>query len=328
MISILNWNGLNNTLLCLRSLDQSEFRDFDVLVIDNGSKDDPSKQIATLHPDVCVVRNATNNGFASGHNQGIEHAGKNGYEFVWILNNDTVLKPNVLGELVAALDADPGVGMVTPIIVNDDATGSIQFCGCELDPVGGRFVHFALVEQALEAQRQRPALFCIWGTAILARTQLLARIGGFDAKFFAYYEDLDLSVRVSQAGYANRIVPSAQVQHGGANDPDQRPPHYVYFNTRNRLLFWRKHSRGVAWFRRCCQLLAGALIYAGEWHERGQHAKGHAAKLAIVDGMLGRGGPWDATRAAPHAGFRVLLRHPYFFARLLRSRGLGGTPGA
>lgn len=318
LISLLNWNGGEETLACIHSIKQSRYADYDILVTDNASTDGSADRIEVLFPDVLLQRNQTNVGFAGGHNQAIKFAHQQGYELLWILNNDTKLDSGALTALVAALDGDSSIGMVSPVIIDDDESGRVQFCGCSVDYGAFRFEHFNAVEQALQSLAREPQAFCLWGTAILARTALLARLAGFDEALFAYYEDLDLSIRVVREGFVNRIVPAAVIRHGGINDPDCRPPHYVYFNTRNRLLFWRKHVRSRDFIRLVRTHLAGALIYASTWREKGSAEKENAALLAIWDGLACRGGPWDPSRRAPKFLSNLLLRYPYLIADLLR----------
>lgn len=318
LISLLNWNGGEDTLSCIRSIKQSRYADYDILVTDNASSDGSADRVEVLFPDVLLRRNQTNLGFAGGHNQAIKFAQQQGYELLWILNNDTKLDPEALAALVSAMDRDSSVGMVSPVIIDDDDSGRIQFCGCSVDYGAFRFEHFNQVEEALQSQAGQPQAFCLWGTAILARTTLLARLGGFDDVLFAYYEDLDLSIRVVREGFVNRIVPAAVIRHGGINDPDCRPPHYVYFNTRNRFLFWRKHVRSRDFIRLVRTHLAGALVYASTWREKGNVDKESAALLAIWDGLVGRGGAWDPSRRVPTFLSNLLLRFPYLIADLLR----------
>ena len=241
LISILNWNGGATTLEAIGAIYKSKYIDFTILLIDNASTDGSIELIQREFPQVKVLKNSENLGFARGQNQGINFAKENGYELVWILNNDTNVDPDALGLLVGEVDRDAKVCMVSPIIIDDDTRQGLQFCGCSIDAENFKFDHFKTVDEAINSQNLNADCFCIWGTAILARTTIISKLGGFDDKFFAYYEDLDLSVRVIKNGYLNKVVPDAIVRHGGVNHADQRPPHYSYFNTRNRFIFWVNH---------------------------------------------------------------------------------------
>lgn len=318
LISILNWNGGTETLKCIENINRSIYSNYHILVIDNASTDSSLEGIVHSYPTIYILRNHKNLGFAGGQNLGMDFAYKMGYELVWILNNDTKPDERTLGTLVNEIDTDCRIGMVSPVIIDDDENGRIQFCGCSIDYLGVRFDNFDSIEKALKCQNTRPLDICLWGTAILTRSSLMAQIGGFDTKFFAYYEDLDLSVRVVHAGFINRIVPSAVIRHSGINNPDKRPPHYVYFNTRNRFIFWMKHTSRINKFNFIREYLAGALIYASTWREKCDFEKERATIVAVWDGITSHGGGWDRSRKAPFFIFSILMTYPYFFARVLR----------
>lgn len=318
LISILNWNGGVATLEAVRAVNKSKYTDFAIIIIDNGSTDSSVDLIQREFPKIKILKNSVNLGFASGQNQGINFAKENCYEFVWILNNDTKVAPSALGFLIDEFDQDGKIGMVSPIIIDDDADEGLQFCGCSFDAENFKFDHFKAIDEAIQSQKTNAKRFCIWGTAILARTEVVSKLGGFDDKFFAYYEDLDLSVRLINEGYLNRVVPAAVVRHSGFNQADLRPAHYSYFNTRNRFIFWDKHvaaNRRLGFYR---EFMAGALIFASVWREKGDRVREQATLLAIWDGVRKVGGPWDKDRHAPKIIFSPLVKYAYFFADILR----------
>lgn len=317
LISILNWNGGRATLDAIRSIYESDYHNFSILVIDNASVDGSIELVENEFPLVHVLRNTSNFGFAGGQNQGIRFAKTNGYELIWILNNDTRVAPDTLGLLVTEVDTHENVGMVSPVII-DEGTERIQFCGCSVDFDEFKFVHFDSLEDAKESQVISPENFCIWGTAILSKTSVINDIDGFDEKYFAYYEDLDLSLRVIRSGYLNKIVPQATVYHAGINDPDQRPPHYVYFNTRNRFIFWNDHLPNKFYLKFYREYLAGALIYASTWQEKGDQERMQVTLLAIWHGIRKVSGPWNKNNRAPIFLSWLAMTRPYFIASILR----------
>lgn len=320
LVSILNWNGGNDTTGCLASLFNSDYKAFSVVVIDNASTDNSPEMIQELFPQVMLIRNSNNLGFAAAQNQGIRLSIENDFDYVWILNNDTIIDTKTLGLLVDALDTDMTIGAVSPVLFDKGETDDnrIQFCGSSINWKYRYFEQHKSLDQGLKAQAENPKDFCLWGTALLVRTSILKQIGGFDDKLFAYFEDMDLSIRIIRAGFYNRIVESAIVFHAGINDPNNRPPHYVYFNTRNRYLFWINH---LPWTQRISytrQYLAGSLLFAASWHELGDRQKETATLLAIWDALLRRGGRWNGGRTLPKWIPRILLSHPYIFVNILK----------
>ena len=320
LVSILNWNGGNESVACLTSLFESNFKSFSVVVIDNSSTDDSPENIKKLFPQVTLIKNSENLGFASAQNQGIRCAIERNHDYIWILNNDTIIDINALGLLVDSLDSDPSIGAVSPLLLEGDGLNSsnIQFCGCSINRKLRYFEQHKLLDDGLKAQSEHPENFCLWGTALLIRTTILKQIGGFDDKLFAYFEDMDLSVRIIKSGFHNRIVKNAIVFHSGTNDPNIRPPHYVYFNTRNRYLFWINHISGHQKFSYTRQYLAGSLLLAASWHGVGDNQKETATLLGIWDALCRRGGGWNKERSIPKFVPSVLLSHPYIFVNILR----------
>jgi hypothetical protein len=316
----LNWNGKDKTVECLRSLFNSNYRNFSVVVIDNASDDNSSETITSLFPQVKLIQNFKNLGFAAAQNQGINFAIENNYEYIWILNNDTIIDPKALHLLVAQMDSDPAVGSVSPVLIESefpDISG-IQFCGCAINWEFQYFEKFKRLEDALVSQEKKPETFCLWGTALLVRTSALKQLGGFEEKFFAYFEDVDFSVRLIRAGFRSKIVPDAIAFHAGADNPAKRPPYYVYLNTRNKYFFWMNHLPRTRRFGFTRHYVAGALLLASSWRDISNNQKETATLLAIWDALLGRGGMWNEGRKVPNWLLSLLLSHPYIWANFLR----------
>ena len=110
-IILLNWNGSNHTLECLASLEALTYDHYEIVVVDNASTDDSKKRIREAYPDLTLIQSGANLGFAGGSNIGIEYALLRDADFVWLLNNDTVVEPGALGRLVARAQSDPNIGM-------------------------------------------------------------------------------------------------------------------------------------------------------------------------------------------------------------------------
>ncbi|WP_031597924.1 glycosyltransferase family 2 protein [Ferrovum myxofaciens] len=327
LVSILNWNGGDESVACLYSLFESNYKSFSVVVIDNASTDNSPENIKCLFPQVTLIRNSENRGFASAQNQGIRYAIEKHFEYIWILNNDTIIDANALGLLVYSLDSDASIGAVSPILLDNDNSNSnrIQFCGCSINRKLRYFEQHKFLDEGLKAQSENPKDFCLWGTALLTRTTILKKIGGFDDKLFAYFEDMDLSIRIIKLGFYNRIVEQSIVFHAGVNDPNSRPPHYVYLNTRNRYLFWINYLPWHQQVNYTRQYLAGSLLLAASWHDVGDSQRETATLLGIWDALRRRGGGWVKERSLPKWVPSILLTHPYIFVNILRGDILGVT---
>jgi GT2 family glycosyltransferase len=212
-VIIPTWNGRELLTAALRSLREQRFRDFEVLVVDNGSTDGTAAHVRAQHPEAEVLELAENHGFAGAVNAGI---GRAGGEYVALLNNDMELDPAWLDELVAALDGEPGAGsaacklrMLHEPGVLDGAGDVVTWYGATWrrghgEPDRGQYDEPGTVASPCAG-------------AALYRRRALDEVGLFDEAFFAYLEDADWGLRAQLAGWPCRWVPSAVAYHvGGA----------------------------------------------------------------------------------------------------------------
>jgi GT2 family glycosyltransferase len=211
-VIIPNWNGSAILAGCLQSLRRQTFGDFVTYVVDNGSVDDSVAMMKARFPEVRVMAQMQNLGFCVAMNMGI--AAGHG-EFVVALNNDTEVHPAWLAELVAAMDDSPAIGFATSKILDfsdrtiiDTVGDSYAFWGVSYK-IGSR-------HRDTNTSREPFEVFGASGAASIYRRSMLDTIGCFDPDFFAYMEDVDLSIRARLAGYRCLSVPSAIVYHMGA----------------------------------------------------------------------------------------------------------------
>lgn len=228
-VVIVNWNGRRWLESCLPALAGQTYRQFEIILVDNGSEDDSVAWLAEHWPDVRVLTLTQNTGFAAANNRGIEVASG-----TWIatLNNDTVVNSNWLANLVASADG-PEVGMVASMVVFWDEPGRVDAAGIEVDVAGMAWNrgHGRRVDEIPVVDE----VFGPNGAAALYRRQMLAEIGAFDEDYFAYYEDVDLAWRARRAGWRCRYAPAAVVRHWHSATGGQSPWLKTYLVSRNRL---------------------------------------------------------------------------------------------
>jgi len=207
-VIVANWNGRHHLARCLPSLRAQTYHDFEVVVVDNGSTDDSVTWLAQEYPDVRVLWNPRNLGFAVANNQAIRATES---PYLVTLNNDTVAAKEWLAELVAAVESDAAVGMVASQMLLVHAPGVIDSAGIEVDWTGTAWQR-RRGESADEARDPEEVFGPCAGAALYRRT-MLQEIGLFDECFFAYYEDVDLAWRAQNAGWRCLYVPRARVDH-------------------------------------------------------------------------------------------------------------------
>ena len=249
-IAILIWNGKEDTLKCLRSLREDTYPNKEIIIVDNGSTDDSVAEIHRSFPEVVVLEMGTNLGFTGGNNAGIRHAISEGFDYVYMLNNDTTVEPDALERLVEAAQGNPGAGLVAPVIHDLDPPRAIWFAGSAISLRHGEAWH----DNSRQPERTEPPYEVPWATgcAMLLRAGLLGELGGFDDRYFLSWEDVDLSLRVREAGQTVMVAPMARIYHKGGQSGKNFNGIYSYYAVRNRLLLASKHSgrdypRALVW---------------------------------------------------------------------------------
>jgi len=207
-VIIVNTNELHHLKRCLPSIFRQRYPDYEVLVVDNASTDGSVEYVAREFPQVRIIRNETNLGYAGANNVGFKHAAG---DYIAVLNPDTQVEPDWLKELVIALQADPWAGLATPKILMMDDPGRINTCGNEITFTGLTFCRG--LDQLAEKYDQLEVVSAVSGAAFVIKRSVLEQIGGFDESFFIYYEDTDLSLRAMLAGYTCLYVPTSVVYH-------------------------------------------------------------------------------------------------------------------
>jgi len=306
---VLNWQALAETQVCLASLRAQDFPALSCVVVDNASTDGSAAALRAAFPDMALRCNDKNLGYTGGNNPAIAAALADGADYVWLLNNDATVAPDVLGRLVAAAEADPRIGMVSPLIGRGDAGGGgapgYEFAGGLIDAARGICRMTDDPARGRSWQERHPDRFMLTGTALLLRRALIERIGLLDDRFFAYWEDTDYALRGLAAGFRNHLAFDALAGHGPKPDRAMglARPHYYYLMARNEILFWRKHL-GAGAMRPVFWTLRRQLLLAAQC--RHNRVARDSIMAGLWDGLLNRGGAYDPARRMP-ALPRVLL---------------------
>jgi GT2 family glycosyltransferase len=232
-----------DTLACVDSLFKSSCRDFDLVVVDNGS-DEPLLSI-WQESNIELIRLESNGGFAAGFNVGIRRALDKGAEAVLILNNDTVVAQAMLALLVNELG--PGVGIVAPRIYYMDDPHRIWSDGFMAHPLTleMREGQRGKLEGQVDAPPIRQVDYVL-GCAMLVDRKVFEQVGLFDEGFFAYYEDLDYCIRARKAGFRIATIPTAHLWHKVASTTGLTSPRRQYLMAYGSIRFFAKHA-GWRW---------------------------------------------------------------------------------
>ena len=212
MVSIItvNYNGLIDTCEMIDSFRKYEIYPYEIIVVDNGSRNSEADKIKLYYPQVKVIQN-TNTGFAGGNNAGVKIAKG---DYLFFLNNDTVIKGPILETLIHRLEADSKNGGVSPMLKYNYAPDTLQYAG--FTP----FSRITLRNAAIgfnEKDQPRYRIACetasLHGAAMMVRRDVLQRVGPMTEIYFLFYEEFDWSAQIRRAGYKLWYEPSAIVYH-------------------------------------------------------------------------------------------------------------------
>ncbi len=242
-IILLNCNGKEFTIDCLKSLQKINYKNYEVIVVDNGSDDGFVSIAKKQFPYVKLIESKKNLGFAQGNNVGAELALKNGSDYVLLLNNDTVVDRNFLKELVNTAESDKTTGITGPKMYYFDSPKKIWFAGGKLDIKRGLFDHIGYKELDSDRFSKQKEVDYMTGCTMLIKKEVIKNLGLFDPVYFAYVEDIDFCLRTRKAGYNIMFVPEAKIWHKVSSySGGESSPFKTYFKNRNILIFMRKHA--------------------------------------------------------------------------------------
>lgn len=230
-ILILNWNGRDLVADCLRSLAVQTFRDFEVLVLDNGSTDGSAEYLAKEHPGVRLLAMPENIGFCGGNNAA--YAESSG-ELILLLNNDAELEPEFLSEMDAAASRDASFGMFAANVRMFDRRDVFDSTGLLVYP-DGLCRSRGWLEHDTGQYEESDEVLCPNGCAAVYRRAMIEEVGLFDEAYFAYLEDLDLGLRGQLRGWRCRYVPTAVAYHKKSMTTGYHSALKAYLVERNRI---------------------------------------------------------------------------------------------
>lgn len=239
-VIVLNYNGRKWIDGCLAGLaSQQNAPPYETLLVDNGSRDDSVNFASTKYPNVRVVDNGRNLGFAGGNNAG---ARQSSADWLAFLNNDTIPDPRWLFELTEAARNNAKCAVVTSRIVFMDDPSVIDSAGDGYLKAGGAFKHGHGAHAADFAVSRE--VFGACGGALMIRRDLFDALGGFDERFFMVYEDVDLSYRARLRGARVWYAANAIVRHAGSGSLGSVSEAAVFYGQRNLEWTWIKNTPG------------------------------------------------------------------------------------
>ncbi len=245
---VLTWNDRANVLACLKSLSQVVYPNLEIVVSDNGSTDGTIQAIREQYPQFHLLENGENLYWAGGNNVGLTYALAAQADYVILLNNDTVVAPEMIPKLVQAGEADRSIGLLAPKIYYHDRPELVWYAGARVSMWRGLLWHVG-IRQPDRGQFDRQAeVDYVTGCALMVRRQVLEQIGLIDTAFVAYGEDVDFSFRARRAGWRLVMVPSAIMWHKVSAYWGVVSVRKTRQKLRSNLILYRRYAPVWSWF--------------------------------------------------------------------------------
>lgn len=235
-VIVLNWNGKEDTVECLESLRSTEYDNYQVVLVDNGSEDDSVKTVKENFPEVEIVETGKNLGFAGGNNVGINYAIEKGAEYVFLINNDTTVNSKYLEKLVEVAESNPQIGLAGSKIFYQQEPDTIWFAGGKINWLKNKGEHIGLNQKDSPEYNKTKEVDYLTGCALLIKKEVIEKIGVLAEDYFLYYEDTDYSLRAKNAGYKIIYVPESVIYHKVSRSTKPGSAKYIYYHTRNGLV--------------------------------------------------------------------------------------------
>jgi hypothetical protein len=270
-IIILNWNGKDDTIECLESLKKIDYPDYKIVVVDNGSTDDSVEIIPKRYfEQVAFIAAKKNFGFSGGNNIGIDYALKNGADYILLLNNDTIVEPDFLSELVQAAEENKKVGILGPKILFYSNKNLIWSAGGKISKNYTRGELVGYKEKDEGEYGEKKEVDYISGTCLLIKKEVVEKIGPMSEDYFLYYEDTDWNMRARRAGFKCLFVPNSKIYHKVSKSTIEFSFPYIYYHSRNGLMLASRFGcKFCAWltifwiFKK--QVIKMIIGYKKEW---------------------------------------------------------------
>lgn len=240
-IITLNYNQTDTTCAFLESTRSLTYPNYEILVCDMASREDPTARItANNYPNTRVLVSKKNLGFAGGNNWGMRHAKG---DFLFIVNNDTEVTPHLVDRLLKPFAEDPRIGVTCPKIKYYFNPRIIQYAGFNpMNVYTGRTTSIGQMEEDRGQYDQSRATSAAHGCAMMVKREVIEKIGMFAEKFFLYYEEWDWSARIIRGNYKIWYTADAEIYHKESMTVGKTNPVKVYYHTRNRILYMRRNS--------------------------------------------------------------------------------------
>ncbi|HFD2051431.1 glycosyltransferase family 2 protein [Clostridium perfringens] len=241
-IIILNYNGYKYTLECIESLNNINYENYRIVVVDNNSTDNSIKLLKKNLKDCIILESKENLGYAGGNNLGIKYAIKNKAEYICILNNDLVVSKNFLKDLLKDLDTNKNIGMIGPMICDYTNRNKVQSTGAIINLKRGLVTRINNGKNVNEIKKEIKKCDYIGGACILLNSNLIKEIGYIPEAYFLFYEETEWCLKTKRKGYDIACDTNVKIYHRESGTISKTRGLSYYFMRRNKIVFQKRNS--------------------------------------------------------------------------------------
>lgn len=277
-IILVNYNGAADTIDCINSLRNIKYKNIEIIVVDNSSTDDSVELLNEYlnKANEKLIISKQNKGFSAGNNIGIQYAQLEKMDYVLLLNNDTVVEPDFLSEMINSRQSDSDVMTGTICYYTDPQ--KIWFAGGSVNPLTGRTTHWSKDKEITNLSHEIKEISFVTGCEMLIPIHVITKVGLLDEDYFLYGEDTDYSLRLSKNGIKMLFCPTSIIFHKVSSSTKKLSQTIQYYSVRNRRILIKKNC---SWYQKIPALLfANAQTIHRLIHKR-QHL--YCVLMGIID---------------------------------------------
>jgi len=223
-IIIVNYNGKTHLEECLSSLEKIDYKNYEIILVDNNSTDTSVEYVKNTYPSITIIKLNRNYGFAEPNNIGAKNAKG---DYLLFLNNDTTVNPNFISEMVNVLEQDPQIAICQSLLLKPN--GEVDSSGDFVDTLGRAY-------SSKNKENEVKKILSARGASMMVRKDSFWDLGGFDKRFFASFEDVDMGWRAWIWGYKIVLVPNSIVYHKGGQTVKQHLSEIRFHGVKNSLI--------------------------------------------------------------------------------------------
>ncbi|MCM8709411.1 glycosyltransferase family 2 protein [Clostridium sp. SYSU_GA19001] len=289
IIILVNYNNFTDTIQCVNSLKKLTNKNYEIVIVDNGSQNNSVEEIKKSLPNIKLIETGKNLGFAGANNVAIKYGLENNADFYLLLNNDTIVEPDFLDNMMEIFKNYSKVGIVGSKIMYYGNKKLIWYAGGKVNWLKFRVEHFGLKEIDKGQYDNESEVDFITGCNMLIKKEVLENIGLLEEDYFMYYEDVDFCIKAMMKGYKLIYTPKAVIYHkvsvaSGGEDS----AFAIKWNTRNKIIFMNKFKKKVKLFSYLVSIAGISVSNIKKWimyKIKGDYNRASALVEGTIEGI-------------------------------------------